>query len=117
MHFYEHKKYFIKGFMMDHKNIDFALPMVRIEKTPFLIHSSNETGRVADIVGAGEAAFDEVMEFTLYAKKIGLKPGEKVKIYFKILSFEGIELERIPGNGSIEVTVPDDAALFKLWDV
>jgi len=117
MHFYEHKKYFIKGFVMDHKSIDFALPMVRIEKTPFLIHSSNESGRVSDIVGAGEAAFDEVMEFTLYAKKIGLKPGEKVRIYFKILSNEGIELERIPGNGSIEVTVPDEAALFKLWDV
>ena len=57
------------------------------------------------------------MEFSLYSQKIGLKPGEKAKVYFKILSFEGIELERIPGNGSIEVTVPDEAALFKLWDV
>ena len=117
MHFYEHKKYYIKGFVMDHQNIDFALPMVRIEKTPFLVHCSNESGRVADIVGAGEAAFDEVMEFSLYSKKIGLKAGEKAKVYFKILSNEGIELERIPGNGSVEVTVPDDAALFKLWDV
>ena len=91
--------------------------MVRIEKTPFLVHSSNESGRVADIVGAGKAAFDEVMEFSVYSKKIGLKAGEKAKVYFKIVSFDGIELERIPGNGSIEVTVPDDAALFKLWDV
>ena len=53
----------------------------------------------------------------LFCEKIGLKAGEKVKIYFKILSNEGIELERIPGNGSIEVTIPDDAAIFKLWDV
>ena len=117
MHFYEHKKYYIKGFLMDHQNIDFALPMVRLEKNPFLVHSSNESGRVADIVGAGEAAFDEVMEFSLYSRKIGLKAGEKAKVYFKILSNEGIELERIPVNGSIEVTVPDDATLFKLWDV
>lgn len=115
--FYEYKKHFIKCFMMNGHHIDFALPMVRLEKSGFLINTGNESGPLSEIHGAGEAAFDEVLDFSLCSGKTGMKPGEKVKIYFKVLSFEGVELERVPSNGFIEVTVPDDAALFELWDV
>ncbi|MGI6394933.1 MAG: glycoside hydrolase [bacterium] len=115
--FYEHKKYLLKGFVMNGKDVDFTLPMAKINPSDFAVRFNNESGYIAEIVGAGVAAFDEVLELKLNSEKSGMTPGEKVKIYFKIVSNEGIELERIPVNGAIEFAVPDAVALFTLWDV
>ena len=115
--FYEHKKYTLKGFIMNGKDLDFNLPVIRMSAVDFTVNYNNEAGLLAEIVGAGRAAFDEVLEFRLNAEKAGLKKGERIGVYFKIISNEGVELERIPSAGSIDLTVPDEAALYTLWDV
>ncbi|HRZ80693.1 MAG TPA: hypothetical protein P5044_11850, partial [bacterium] len=115
--FYEHRKYTLKCFIMDSRDIDFSLPMIRISPVDFAIHYNNDAGYVAEVIGAGVAAFEDVMEFKLNSRKAGLKSGEKIKVYFKIVSPEGIELERVPAAGSIDIVIADEPALFTLWDV
>ncbi|HNW82451.1 MAG TPA: glycoside hydrolase family 57 protein [bacterium] len=115
--FYEHKRYTLKGFIMNSRDIDFALPMIRINPVDFAVHYNNDAGYVAEVIGAGVAAFEDVLEIKLNSKKTGLKPGEKIKIYFKIVSAEGIELERVPAAGSIDIVIADESTLFTLWDV
>lgn len=115
--FYEHKKYFLKGFIMNGRDIDFVLPVMRINPADFAVRFNSESGYLSEVIGAGTAAFEDVLELRLNSKKSGLKPGDNVKIYFKIVSSDGIELERVPVSGAIELIIPDDATLFTLWDV
>jgi len=115
--FYEHKKYFLKGFFMNSRDVDFVLPMVRIPQTGFALRFNSDSGYLAEVVGAGTAAFEEVVELKINSEKAGLKRGEKVRIYFKIVSNDGLELERVPASGAIELTIPDERTLFTLWDV
>jgi hypothetical protein len=102
---------------MNGKDLDFSLPVTRMSTVDFTVNFNNETGLLAEIVGAGKAAFDEVIEFSLNSDKAGLKKGEKIRLYFKIISDEGLELERIPSSGSINLMVPDEETIFTLWDV
>lgn len=115
--FYEHKKYTLKGFLMNGKDLDFSLPVIKMPAVDFTVNFNNETGLLAEIVGAGKAAFDEVIEFSLDSEMAGLKKGEKISLYFKIISDDGLELERIPSSGSIDLMVPSEETIFTLWDV
>lgn len=115
--FYEHKRYMLKGFIMNSKDLDFVLPVIRINPVEFAIHYNNDAGYVSEVIGAGKAAFEDVLELKLNFRKAGLKPGENIKVYFKIVSAEGIEMERVPASGSIDFVIADEAALFTLWDV
>ena len=115
--FYEHRRYFLKGFIMNSRDIDFVIPMIRIAPSDFAVRFNSEKGYLAEVVGAGKAAFDDVLELSINSSKAGLKPGESVKVYFKIVSSDGIELERLPVSGAIELKIPDEAALYTLWDV
>ncbi len=115
--FYEHKKYFLRGFIMNSKDLDFTLPLIRMGAVDFSVKANSGNEFMMEIVGAGLAAFDEIVEMKINSLKAGLKPGEKIGVYFKIISSDGVELERVPSNGSIELTIPDDNMLYTFWDV
>ncbi len=115
--FYEHRKYTLKGFITNDNDLDFSLPVIKMPPTDFSVRSNNEEGFLMEIVGAGSAAFDEILEMKIDSFKAGLKPGERIGVYFKIISSDGIELERVPSTGSIELLIPDEKTLYTFWDV
>lgn len=115
--FYEHRKHILKCYIMSKNDVDLALPVVRFEANPFNISLSNESGKLNEIVEAGKAALDDVLEIELSLRKAGFKPGQKLSVYFKIFSHDGLEVERVPEAGMLNITLPDDRYATKMWDV
>ncbi len=114
---HEYKRASIRFYLVDGAGIDLQLPVARFAATPFPITLSNETGKVGEVMDAGVAAFADVLEVKLALEKAGIRKGRKLSFHLKVVSQEGIELERIPEVGTLSITVPDDRAAAAFWDV
>ncbi len=113
----ENDKYAIKFFIIDNVELDFSLPLRKFEKLPFTITLSSDLGRFYELIDAGKAVYEDVLELNLNYKKLGLKPSEKISVYLKIFTGDGTEIERIPDMGMIDITIPDKNYLVRMWDV
>ncbi|MCK5807394.1 hypothetical protein KAH37_00265 [bacterium] len=112
-----HKKMSLRVFFMNGHNIDITLPLIPFSPAPFSAIINNETGPISDFYPAGKAACDDILEFSFNFSACGVPDGETLSLYFKILSEDGKELERIPVMGGISLHIPSDRDLHRYWDV
>jgi alpha-amylase/alpha-mannosidase (GH57 family) len=63
-----------------------------------------------------KAAVDQVFEAAVPLSEVTLNPGDTVSLFIELLAGKQ-SLERIPGEGAIELTVPTPESQSQLWQV
>jgi hypothetical protein len=90
-----------------------AVPFTLGEPRPRLVSASPGE---AEYEVEGKASFHDIFEVGMPFERLGLMSGSPVSLAVQVLR-QGVEVERLPRNGYLSFTVPDEDYERKNWKV